>query len=99
MIPISDNPPPGVVDRRDGSTIGECGITTIGNLFCKDQIANSKSFVKRYGEITWSDKGGCQVATCPHWNKPTCWLTIKPKRLDPKKHCPVYLRRQKTGRW
>jgi len=90
MIPISDNPPPGVVDRRDGSTKGECGITTTSCLFCKDQIAGSKSYVEKYDEMTWASKDGCQMATCPYWGKPQC-----PQVPD----CPTLKYWKENGKW
>jgi hypothetical protein len=53
---INDSPPPGTVDRRDGSTKGEIGITTQGCLFCPDQIAASKKYVDNYDKIKWDSQ-------------------------------------------
>lgn len=99
MIPISSDPPKGVVDRRDGSTKGECGITTVGCLYCKDQISGSASYIKNYDQMEWGAKNGCNIATCPFWNDPGCWKNIGGGSKDPKKHCPIYKRRQRTGSW
>ena len=99
MIPISDNPPPGTVDRRDGSTKGEVGITTVNNLFCKDQISASKEYIKRYDEMTWAGKNGCPIATCPYWNTPLCWQRDTGSKENPKIKCPFYRNRQETGLW
>lgn len=99
MIPISDAPPPGAVDRRDGSTKGENGITTVGCLFCPDQIAASNKYVENYKSHKWADKDACQVATCPFWNRSDCWQKMAGRKLDPKTNCPIYKRRQVTGEW
>ena len=99
MIPINDNPPPGVIDRRDGNTKGECGITTVGCLFCKDQISASRDYVENYDSMAWAPKDGCQIATCPFWQKPDCWQAVTGAKSDPKKYCPVWRRRQAAGRW
>lgn len=101
MIPVSDAPPPGVVDRRDGNTKGECGITTIGCLFCKDQISASREYVEQYGKIKWAGKNGCPMATCPKWNRDDCWLNTAEHehKPNPKKECPVYLRWKQAGVW
>ena len=99
MIPVSDNPPRGVVDRRDGSTKGECGVTTTGCLFCKDQIAGSAEYVRNYGEMTWAPKNACQIATCPFWMTRQCWKNTTGRTQDPKLYCPVYRQRQSTGKW
>ena len=93
MIPISDNPPPGVVDRRDGSTKGECGITGVNNLFCKDQIANSSKYVNHYDEMSWSPRESCQMATCPVWGSLGCRHFADPS------NCPVLKKRKETGSW
>jgi hypothetical protein len=100
MIPISDNPPPGVVDRRDGNTKGDCGITSISCLFCKDQIAGSKTYVANYEGIAWGSKNQCQMATCPYWGKGTeCWQYGTGSQENPKESCPTYKHWKTTGKW
>ena len=90
--PISDSPPPGIVDRRDGNTKGDCGITSTSCLFCKDQIAASSAYVNRYDEVRWAAKNRCQMATCPLWGKPFCKMISKDR-------CIVYQHWKTTGRW
>ena len=103
MIPISDAPPKGVVDRRDGNTKGECGITTTSCLFCKDQIAGSSEYVSRHDQMKWASKEGCQIATCPFWETPDCFaeksFKIGNSFTDPKTNCPVWNYRKETGEW
>lgn len=99
MIRVSDNPPPGVIDRRDGNTKGECGITTLGCLFCKDQISGSAEYVKNYEDVKFADKGACQIATCPFWGSGDCWQTKIGPIPAPSRMCPHYMRRQRTGSW
>jgi hypothetical protein len=41
------------IDRRDGNTKGEVGITTLGCLFCPGQIAASSKYVDNYDKIRW----------------------------------------------
>jgi hypothetical protein len=99
MIRISDNPPPGTIDRRDGNTKGEVGLTTKGCLFCKDQISGSGTYVRRYDEVAWAGKDRCQVAICPFWGTTECQEVVSGKKIDPKESCSVYRYRQLTGRW
>lgn len=99
MLPINDNPPPGVVDRRDGSTKGECGITTTKCLFCSDQIAASKTYVKKYKNMRWGANTKCRMATCPYWNTDVCWLAANGKSDLDKNSCPVFCHWRETGQW
>ncbi len=99
MISIPDTPPPGTVDRRDGSTKGECGITTTGCLFCKDQIAGSSTYVQNYDQMKWGPRDGCQFATCPFWGQSDCWYQMVDRKRVPKTECPIYKRKQLTGVW
>jgi predicted RNA-binding Zn-ribbon protein involved in translation (DUF1610 family) len=51
------------IDRRDGNTKGECGITTVGCLFCKDQIAASSKYVANYEKIQWDKEEIPKIAS------------------------------------
>lgn len=88
-----DDPPPGVVDRRDGSTKGERGITTMGCLFCPDQIAGSAKYVQRYDQVEFSNPSECQMATCPNWHRPGCEWAATPSR------CPALRYWKQHGEW
>lgn len=63
------------IDRRDGSTKGEMGITSVNNLYCKDQISNSSGFVREFDKIDWAPKDGCHWTSCPFFRKKECLLT------------------------
>ncbi|MBI9085463.1 MAG: hypothetical protein JEZ11_17840 [Desulfobacterales bacterium] len=100
MIPISDNPPPGVIDRRDGSTKGENGITTTKCLYASDQIAGSAEYVANYAKVAMAAKDACQVATCPLFLHEGCWANwYPPKKAINLEKCPYYRHRHETGTW
>ena len=84
------------IDRRDGSTKGEIGITTVNNLYCRDQISNSTRFVENFDKMAWAGKNGCQMATCPLWGKHSCQMNWGLK--DPKS-CPIFESWKVGGYW
>jgi len=53
------------------------GITTVGNLFCEDQLVYSERGRVNYDKIDWK-QGGCQQAMCRLWRTEEC-----PEGSDP----------------
>ncbi len=53
------------------------GVTTVGNLYCEDQLCLSDRGKDNFDRIAWK-KGGCQKATCELWNTPLCPETTDP---------------------
>lgn len=66
------NKPPLPIDRRDGSTKGEMGVTTVGNLFSRDHLTSNQKSRSGYDQIKWAEKGACQNAMCPDFMRPSC---------------------------
>ncbi len=65
------------------------GYTTVGNLFCEDQLTLTKQGRDNFDQINWK-KSGCQWATCKFWNTSDCPEPPKGPTFDAKKHCILY---------
>lgn len=63
------------------------GITTMGCLFCKDQISVSADYVKNYEAINWK-KDGCQHASCPFFNTRACLELMDEDVREDSTNCP-----------
>jgi len=71
---------------------GQRGATTVGCMYCRDQISGSHEYVENFEHMDWK-KGGCMWATCPYWDTVMCnehFAAREMRAFDPKKECFCY---------